>query len=112
MVSSTIVLKCRQLTAEEVFVIFLDVVYDRACHLHSREQVEVAQDEKNFAVLLEHFALHFLVSEQVILVVVLKFLQLPAILVLYRKVGLEAAISEWKDVVADLDCKQWEVDFS
>lgn len=93
-----------------MLLILLDVVGDGASDLHAGEQVEVAQDEEGFAVLLEVFAHDLLVAEEVLLVVFgAEGVGLGAIHVLHVVVALVLPVAEGENVVLELHNQQGEV---
>ena len=71
MVSSTVNLGAKILTANEVLVLLANVVDDRASHLHLGQQVEVSQNEVDLAILFELRAHEVLVDEEVVRLVLL-----------------------------------------
>ena len=94
-----------------MFVVFLDVEHNRASDLHLRQQVEVSQDEKDFALglkLLDHV---LLIGKEVVILVLIAHVSIVVHIARIGQVLILAvlAISERENIVPTLDHKQWEV---
>ena len=94
-----------------MLVIFLDVEHNRACDLHFCQQVEVSQDEKDFALGLELLNHVLLIGEEVVILVLVAHVCIVVDIARIGQVLVLAvlAISERENIVPTLDHEQWEV---
>jgi hypothetical protein len=83
-----------------VLVVFFYIENNDACDLYLLDQIEVTEDEENFAVLLEVWAHVLLKNKQV--VVIFHTLILP-LGVLNLVISAEFSVAEGKNIVSDLE---------
>ncbi len=83
-----------------MLVVFFYIENNDACDLYLLDQIEVTEDEENFAVLLKVWAHVLLKNKQI--VVVFHTLILP-LGVLNLIVSAEFSVAEGKNIVSDLE---------